>query len=61
MYLKKLQTFITLIKLLAGIPVLKFRPRSRAGLVVDRKLSKAGFPLGEFVRANKQKVNLIGW
>ncbi len=22
---------------------------------------KAGFPLGEFVRANKQKVNVIGW
>ena len=22
---------------------------------------KAGFPLGEFVRANKQKANMIGW
>ena len=22
---------------------------------------KAGFPLGEFVRANKQKANVIGW
>ena len=22
---------------------------------------KVGFPLGEFVRANKQKVNVIGW
>ena len=22
---------------------------------------KAGFPLGEFVRANKQKGNVIGW
>ncbi len=24
-------------------------------------ISKAGFPLGEFVRANKQKANVIGW
>ncbi len=24
-------------------------------------LNKAGFPLGEFVRANKQKANVIGW
>ncbi len=24
-------------------------------------LPKAGFPLGEFVRANKQKANVIGW
>ena len=24
-------------------------------------LLKAGFPLGEFVRANKQKANVIGW
>ena len=23
--------------------------------------AKAGFPLGEFVRANKEKSNLIGW
>ena len=23
--------------------------------------SKAGFPLGEFVRANREKSNLIGW
>ena len=23
--------------------------------------TKAGFPLGEFVRANKEKSNLIGW
>ncbi len=23
--------------------------------------TKAGFPLGEFVRANKQKANVIGW
>ena len=22
---------------------------------------KAGFPLGEFVRANREKSNLIGW
>ena len=22
---------------------------------------KAGFPLGEFIRANKQKANVIGW
>ena len=26
-----------------------------------KKKSKAGFPLGEFVRANKQKANVIGW
>ena len=25
------------------------------------RLSKAGFPLGEFVRANRQKANVIGW
>ncbi len=24
-------------------------------------MTKAGFPLGEFVRANKQKANMIGW
>ena len=24
-------------------------------------LGKAGFPLGEFVRANREKSNLIGW
>ncbi len=24
-------------------------------------LYSAGFPLGEFVRANKQKANVIGW
>ncbi len=23
--------------------------------------NKAGFPLGEFIRANKQKANVIGW
>ena len=23
--------------------------------------TKAGFPLGEFVRANKRKANVIGW
>ncbi len=23
--------------------------------------TKTGFPLGEFVRANKQKANMIGW
>ena len=24
-------------------------------------LPKAGFPLGEFVRANRERSNLIGW
>ncbi len=24
-------------------------------------ISKAGFPLGKFVCANKQKANVIGW
>ena len=28
---------------------------------VSRTLSKAGFPLGEFVRANREKSNLSGW
>ena len=41
-YLKKHQTFITLIKLLAGISDLKFGLRSRAGRVVERKLSNEG-------------------
>ncbi len=26
-----------------------------------RAVHLAGFPLGEFVRANKQKTNVIGW
>ena len=26
-----------------------------------RFLPEAGFPLGEFVRANREKSNLIGW
>ena len=39
-----------------------FGTRGSAGRVVDLKLSKAGFPaLGEFVRANREKSNLIGW
>ncbi len=29
-------------------------------VVLVRRL-KAGFPLGEFIRANKQKANVIGW
>ena len=27
----------------------------------NTSLTKAGFPLGEFVRANRERSNLIGW
>ncbi len=30
-------------------------------LIVNHPLPKAGFPLGEFVRAIREKSNLIGW
>ena len=29
--------------------------------IMGKSLEDTGFPLGEFVRANKQKANVIGW
>ncbi len=37
-------------KLLASIPDLKFRPRSRAGRVFDRKLSNYIYPAARLLR-----------
>ena len=49
------------------VRALAFHPRGRGSSCYSNPVlhscekSKAGFPLGEFVRANREKSNLIGW
>ena len=45
----------------AGTTTTKRRKLRKLSPILSQVLRKAGFPLGEFVRANREKSNLIGW